>query len=496
MAEEQAELLAPCASRVVENGQEILRVGSTMGSGVQFPSARTPGVSRIAIVGESSGELLGRALDDLSRDGNGGRHFEVVNCARAAADLEVSARLFDEVLRYAPDAVVVVFGHNIRYQYQLGALRLHAQRLVGASCLLTALASVSPAGDDALKTMPIASRLAGFEEVLRRTAEETRSRGVRLVVSTMAANLWLPPRANNIWHDEAVGNAMRLDAEGRVDEALEGLSPPGGEPGVRSFLTGVLHARAGRSEPAREALRRALDEDPAAYRAPTAVNALIRQIAAETGALLRDTERAVEAKAPGGLPGWESFVDNCHLIPDVIRDEAVAILGLVGADAIAADDSDNPEIPAATAYSVEFPLERTISGVFESWSGGSTSPFSQGLAYAVGQWLAIDEGRTNDAVRRAIQRAENQEPGRLDVLLPIADALAHAGRMSDALRVNDRARQRDPSSSHAWRQAALFALRSGDSGAAHAYATRAIGLDPRDRAADSILRATANGAPQ
>ena len=74
--------------------------------------------------------------------------------------------------------------------------------------------------------------------------------------------------------------------------------------------------------PARREFRKALDLDPPRTRATTAVNDALRQAARRGGYWLLDYERILIAETPGGIPGWESFSDRCHLRRPLLRDQA------------------------------------------------------------------------------------------------------------------------------------------------------------------------------
>ncbi len=61
-------------------------------------------------------------------------------------------------------------------------------------------------------------------------------------------------------------------------------------------------------------------------RAPGPVAGIVREIAAERGALLVDFEALTDSRAEDGIPGKESFLDHVHPTIDVHRRLAVAIL--------------------------------------------------------------------------------------------------------------------------------------------------------------------------
>ena len=74
-----------------------------------------------------------------------------------------------------------------------------------------------------------------------------------------------------------------------LDEAArEGANPR------LQFIRGRLLQQLGRDAAAREAFTQALDRDRVPFRAPTAFNRIIREVAAAKGCLLADVEAAFE----------------------------------------------------------------------------------------------------------------------------------------------------------------------------------------------------------
>jgi tetratricopeptide (TPR) repeat protein len=275
---------------------------------------------------------------------------------------------------------------------------------------------------------------------------------------------------------------MLLAEEKKLDAALASLAASGSAEAERRFRAGVWMAQAGRTADAYSELQQAVDADLASYRRPSAVNALIRRVARESGVLLRDTERAVEARAPAGLPGFESFVDNCHLSPAGIDIETREVFTLLSPSTDTCDPSgwQGPE----SRYG-EFSLMRLLDNVLGSWGGAA---FQQALTYAIMNHYAADARRTRAAVARAIARIAAETPPRGEILVAIAEAWRQLGRTDEARRINEMARQRDPGNVHALHQAAFLAWRGGDDSQARDFAADAIRLDPADHLAQALLR--------
>jgi tetratricopeptide (TPR) repeat protein len=337
-------------------------------------------------------------------------------------------------------------------------------------------------GDPGLHIADLDSKLTALELFLRRAVDTSRQRDIRLVLSTMAVNLWMPPRSSGLTHDAKASEAILLAEEGRTDAALASLVAANGTGAEAGFRAGTWLARAGRTAEAYRELQRAVDEDPGPDRRPSAVNALIRSLAREPDVLLRDTEAAVEARAPQGLPGWESFLDNCHLTPLGVDIEARELLTLLGA----ASNGCNPAgWQRKRSRPEELALNQFIDGVLGTWGGGN---FSRALTYAVATHYAADAGRTVAAVERAMARIESETQPRSDILVSIAEAWRQVDRTDEARRINEMARRRDPGSINALNQAAILAWRSGSDTQARAFATETLRIDPADQLAPALLR--------
>jgi tetratricopeptide (TPR) repeat protein len=488
--------LEPCFHSERRGGEDVL-VAASMPAGDApraLPRRRRAGATRIAVVGESSADLLAKHLANL-RTGAACNDLEVLNCAQPGSALEHVARRFEEVLGYEPDAVVLLFGHNVHFRFELDERTLRLLSLRTQSCLLSQLAPEPPAPPDA----PLDRRLDALEAFLRDAAAKARARGVALAVATMPANLWLPPGSGP--QDEAEPRHLEarfLEASGRGGESLRLLEALAAEQdfAVWHFRIGVQLARAGDAHGAYRALHRAVDGDGLRLRAPSRVNDRLRSVAAEEKLLLRDTERALESRAPGGLPGWESFSDNCHLLPAALDREAAAILSLLGEAAVVAPGCD-----AEASGLPEKGLAGVLEGVFDlasSWPPDVALTWYQGLALAVESWL----GRAPEAAERDVGAfldgasfAAAPEGERMRLLVAVAEGYERAGRHRRALALNAQARA--AGGVEPWVQKGLFHLRRDEPERARQAFERALALDGARPDARTFLRLLARrGAPQ
>lgn len=468
--------LAPCFVREPRGGTTYL-VAPASGDtarGAALPEARTAGVLRIAIVGESSADLLAKHLAELL-EGRCPRSVEVLNCAQPGSALEHVERRFDEVLAYAPDAVVVLFGHNVAFRFPVDetTLRLLAART--RSCLLSQLAPSSPAPDE-----PLDVRVGAFAAFLRQAAARAREHGAALAVATMPANLWLPPATRREdEYDPRFLQARFLDARGHTAEAIRLLETLAahGDQSYWHYQLGERLARAGDDAGAARELQRAIERDGMRTRAPRRVNDMIRAVAHDDGLLLLDTERTVASHAPQGLPGWESFADNCHLLPAALDAEADALLALLG-DAI--------HLPPACAGSSRTAARKGLGdvlvGVFDLAAMGPPElarAWYGGLSLAVESWISRDPAGAEADVDRFLQSpaftAARSEDRGAAMLVALAEGYQRAGLRERASELNRQAR--DSGSAEAWVQAGLFHVRDGDDAAARAAFQRALALD-------------------
>ncbi|MFO0625264.1 MAG: SGNH/GDSL hydrolase family protein [Polyangiales bacterium] len=472
-------LLDPCMTEVRRGGAPTLR--ETRAGARQDPSppgemprARTPGVPRIAVVGESSAFMLGNSLREVLAQRPCGARHELLSCGQPGSALEHLERRFDEVLTYRPDAVVVVFGHNLQFRFSMDAWRM---RLRVARAHSRALSRLGGAFDDVRNTPPppLATRLDALDRFLLRAGEAARRAGVRLVVMTPGANLWMPPdgdlaiTAPDVWREV---NFREAAAGPRA--ALDALTAAPDRP-ARAFLQGGMLARAGDHAAADVALRAAMDGDDHRTRAPSAVAAHIRGAASRAGYTVRDTAAVLVSRAPGGLSGWESFSDNCHLSDARFHDEAIAVLGLALQGTPGARCAVTP--PPARVD----PARHLRDLVSLAPQGPETGPsqWFRALSLMLASRVSTDPDLWVPAARAYAAEVQGDPAWRLQVRLALAEGLWRANRRADAEAVNALARAgAGPGPAAAWAQRGVFRLRQGDRAGAAEDFRQAARADP------------------
>ena len=441
----------------------------------RFELTKPAGSRRIVVVGESSAQGFGVALQIRVKDLALSHRIEIINMAVAASDLEQTMRRFREALDCAPDDIVVLFGHNLFNQHPLVELSgwpgIDAIRLF----LLSHSRLLSLFSEHRRSRMPVVEfrtpgRWLAFQEALSRMADEARRRGIRLALCTVPGNLQFPPQAEekDRW-DPAFLEANYLYWSGRKEAALRACARAlARRPDAWwEFQLGGWLYRAGRYGEARRWLVAARDDDRHPLRASSAVNGLIRRVAREKGLVLLDFERLVSRSSPHGIPGWKIFKDNQHTnFPICLREASECLIRLAGTGQDALDPvlAGNGRRPIATVY-LEAMTPRQWMNAADLRAGISR------LAQArLPDFIAAGEGAA---------RAASGNPATQAVILSgMAEAFWEAGLRERALRLNDAARGLAPRDAELCVQKALFLIDSGAKDDAAGWLKRALQLRP------------------
>jgi len=300
---------------------------------IYFAARKPEGGLRLFVQGESSAAgfpygrfaslagMLQQRLGDTFPD----RPVEVVSTAMSAINSYSLLDFADEILREAPDAILVYVGHNeylgllgVGSTYSAGRsravtlaflelrrLRLFQglQRGLAAARRAALGAAVDPGaeGESLMvqvareKEIPLGSDLyqrglAQLRANLRALLARYRGRGIPVLIGTLASNERdQPPFAG--WAPGGAGAEDSADAWYARARSLED--------------EGDLAA-------ARRAYLEAKDRDLLRFRAPEAANAILRELAAEQGAILVDVQAAFAREARGGIIGSELVLEHVH----------------------------------------------------------------------------------------------------------------------------------------------------------------------------------------
>jgi hypothetical protein len=281
-----------------------------------------PGVRRLVVVGESSADLLGVAAN--RRFGNEEDRLEIINLGVGGASLEITRNKLSEALAFKPDAVLLLFGNNFMFDTPTSVLSYRLSMLARRSSAVLLAKRILPGDHDVHQ----GDRLEALESFLYTAADILRRRNISLIVCTVPSNHLFPPAPlDDERRDPAYRAALGLRILGRRGEARRALEDLDlrRPTAWRSFLLGEWALADGDSAEANRRFIRARDMDPDMHRAPSAANLIVRKVAVEKSLELLDLEALIDAQAPHGIPGWESFEDDCHPSERLFDAEARAL---------------------------------------------------------------------------------------------------------------------------------------------------------------------------
>jgi tetratricopeptide (TPR) repeat protein len=472
----------------------------------RFPVDRPSGSMLIFCLGGSSvygyphgaeyafPDRLERAMRSAYPD----REIYVVNLGGMSYGSQRLELLARQLMAYRPDAVVVYTGHNEFVEQDVAPRdgvgdglagtvqslrRLALYRLVERA--LQPLRAAQPAQTDSIFGIDVQRReirTVQREEVARaadrlgrnleRIVRAAQANGVAVVLCTVASNLadWRPensamaPNLDPTAVLRLAGHLARArslaaadDVENAVRELQAGHAVDPGYAAV-SFDTARLLRLLGDHKQARELFAAARDHDPTPIRAPTAVNAAIREAAVSSGTSMVDVEREIAAAAPGGIPGHEFFLDYCH--PNANGHDLIAGLLLPALQRLLRLPPevllDRPPTPDPDASSDE------VDDGFVLWWQGN---------------VQLRQGRPGKA-ERSLRRAAELKPASERPLVGLAQALKAQGRHEEAIEVARRAVDLSPLSVMALNSLGVLLGQTGRSDQAIDLLERALILDP------------------
>jgi tetratricopeptide (TPR) repeat protein len=478
----------------------------------QFPVDRPEGSALVFCLGGSSvyGYPYGAEfafpdrVEQTLRTAHPDREVYVVNQGGMSYGSGRLRLLVSQLMAHRPDVVVVYTGHNefveadaarlaspgsaidaaVRPIRRLAIYRL-GERLLEPRLPSSVATGGSEFGIDvqrrevrsvqAHEVTEAADRLATN---LREIVRLVRDGGAKPVLCTVGSNLadWRPensamapdlPPATVLDIARHIARARSLAADGRAEIAAEELQAALAlDPGYAAlaFDAARLEQHLDHLEAATSLYTRARDNDPTPIRAPSALNAAVRDTAAATGTPLVDVELAMASVAPDGVPGTELFLDYCHpseaghdLIARLLVPEIETALGLSTTTNLAPLDP--------------LRLEREVSEVadgFALWWQGN---------------VELRQGRPASA-EAVLRRAAALKPESARPLVSLARALRDQGRLDEAVEVSRHAVEREPDSVMALNALGLGLGLSGRSDEALVVLHRAIELDPE---ASSVL---------
>lgn len=353
----------PAWYRVEEAGGAVT-FGCQNFAPVRFAAAPAAGVTRIVVLGGSAAfgfpdrpvgdtpltvaahGLAGATQATLDAAWPGA--FEVVNLGVNGGTSEDTLRLARRAMAWGPAALVVYDGNNefmdVPREISPSLWRFALYRRVA---VLGARVTESPGwvGPPAWTTDAARAAVhARLRHDLEAVADLAAAAHVALVLSTQAANL---ADFDPSWSTHGDAAALAALPE-RTDSEVEALYAANPDSADLAWTVGRRRLASGGD--ARPALEAAVDLDGMPFRPTSAVNAVIRSVAASRGLPLVDAAAAVEPVE--AVPGAAAFYDWVH----PRREAAAALAGAIVAGLAEAHVVPNavpahaaPSLPAAEA---------------------------------------------------------------------------------------------------------------------------------------------------
>lgn len=448
-----------------------------------FRKEKRPGAFRVFFQGESSaagfpyrhGGAPSRMLQQRLQAAFPDREIEVVNTALTAISSYTLLDQADEIIAQHPDAVLIYTGHNEYYgvfgvastqlagrsraviRAYLALSRLRITQLVarliprggGSSRVAPRTAMELMAGDRKIPSGSPLYRdgLEQFRANLSDLLEKYRRAGVPVLIGTVASNErdqppfvsgFAPGADTAAWRRlyRAGTDALRRGDLSAAETALRHAVQIDSTAADGLYaLAKVLDAK-GDPGAARPFYVAAREHDQLRFRAPLAINAIIRQEAARHGATVVETERALARASAGGIIGGSLMLEHLHpnlqgffVISDAFY-EAMRAKGMVGPwSGYAPAAAARAELPVSPLDSVVgvFRADRVRSGFPFRPAGTTVTPVVDTLhprtpAEEMAQAVVRETLPWPDATDRL--RARYQQAGDGDGALAAARALA------------------------------------------------------------------------
>lgn len=278
---------------------------------------------RVVSLGESTPALpeFTAALERQLRSWRPDVPWELGRAAFGGNDIESIENLFHETLSYAPDIVILYFGHNAAFRHYHGrAFAYRILNILDHSYLMRLAWPSGASRDPSYRPDPPPERR--LSEALARIAGACRKKGIALVVCVPAGNRSFPAQGDpRIFHDpslaQALGRALFLEEAGRWPQAraaFQDLVARYPDLAQAHYELGQALEKTGSWAEARRELTAAEDLDPSRARATSAVRSAIKDAARRFALPLFDAEDDFDRRSAHGISGPELFRDNCHPI--------------------------------------------------------------------------------------------------------------------------------------------------------------------------------------
>lgn len=453
---------------------------------VPFRPEKPPGTFRVFVQGGSSAEgypygygaspagMLQQRLQRTFPD----RRVEVITTAMSAVNSYTLLDFSGEILDHEPDAVVVYAGHNEylgilgvgssfsagrRRPLVLSFLALNDLRLFQLARRLVAAASAGREPQPATRTrrtvmervvaedsIPYGSELyrRGLEQYranLRALLARYREAGVPVFLGTVVSNERdQPPFVSGhgpgvdetAWRRHFI-TGRRLLGVGEAAVALRELDAAVAVDDLHAethFWRGRALQALGRFEEAREAYLAAKDRDELRFRAPEAVNEILREVAVAEGGRIVEVREAFARAAENGIVGEDLMLEHLHpnvegyfVMGDAFYD-AFHEAGVIGAwEDPVSEAQARREMPVTEVDRLygEYRVARLTAGwPFSRGEGSYRLPRPEGPIERIAQGIVQGRHPWPDAMRRLLDHYRSEE--NLEEASKVAALLADA----------------------------------------------------------------------
>ena len=489
----------------------------------------TPGVPRIAVIGESAAQGyplqkigLASVLEGILEIEHPGRRFDFINAAMTSVNSHVVADVVSEVIAQKPDVAVFYMGNNevvgpygpgtpftawtrSRFFVWLDKNLRRSRTYQFLDHLIARLIPPPPTDWQGFQmfsqlTVPadspaLESVYSAFERNLESMVDDLLASGTRVVLCTIAVNLadWGPAASAPLPEDSPARPLLEegksLLAKARASDALLPLGQAAEiapDHAAIHFFLGRAREQTGDIAAARTSYERARDLDLYRFRADTQINDIIRRVAArqaDRGVVLVDADRDLIS---GQLPGHGQFTEHVHMTFDGMKRLALLVAQVLPplvpdlGTPRAFTDADEAQLRDRIFFT---PFDEVLLAVVAR-DVGEIPIFAErpGAGETRDHWSAVEQElrRTNpyDAAQleTAFARSEMLRPGDARNIASQADYLWRLGRTKEAAAAGQRVLETKPTYFEGYRFMADAAKDRGDFAQARELYLEALGL--------------------
>lgn len=339
----------------------------------EFPVTKPADTIRMFILGGTAATLLGNG-EDVNENAAG---FRMINCGMNGYESYRITGVFNEVLKYSPDLIVLLSGNNEGGDYPCDGVSFKLRSQFRAQ-LERSYGRESGAGPASVK-----ASIEIHETRLTEMAAEARKRKVPLILCTLPTNLsGIPPSGTPPLEKESFAAGMAAFEKRKFKKAAglfeKSLKQDPHDLFSRFYLARTFEALK-RFNEAKGGYLQVLETDSRTARPSPARNEMIRKVAAREGAGLCDLERAFYNVSKNGIPGFEQFFAAAFWRPSyngLVWDELLKTAGAMGPAAFKDLKDLLPAYPPAQGFPDD-ELKKDFSNALtaiDNASSGSGSP--------------------------------------------------------------------------------------------------------------------------